>query len=181
MRPVMVLVTGLQGTGKSMVADSVGELIDGSVLGHDWAMSGLRPYPSLQRALDTMEQRGRREVGWSVVGALARAELRRGRSVVLDGMAANRDIERLGQAASDEGAKFVLVLTECTDAEIHRSRIEGRRRAIPNWYELDWEHVQRSRRDWDRPDHVDLTVPATGAPEANRVLLAKWLTEMGDI
>ena len=83
----LVLVTGLPGTGKSTVAEQVADLIGASVLGHDWAMSGLRPYDALWRTMDTMVPPGQGAVGWSICGALARAHLRRGASVVLDGVA----------------------------------------------------------------------------------------------
>ncbi len=46
--PVLVLVTGLPGTGKSSVADVVASELNAAVLAHDWAMSALRPYPELR-------------------------------------------------------------------------------------------------------------------------------------
>ena len=46
-QPMLVLVTGLQGTGKSTVAELVADLLGAPVLAHDWAMSGLRPFPEI--------------------------------------------------------------------------------------------------------------------------------------
>ena len=68
---LLVLITGLPGTGKSTMAGVAGRALGAPVLGHDWAMSGLRPYPELQAALDTMGPRGHRGVGWSLLWALA--------------------------------------------------------------------------------------------------------------
>jgi hypothetical protein len=31
---------------------------------------------------------------------------------------------------------MVVIVTECDDLDLHRSRIEGRQRPIPSWYEL---------------------------------------------
>ena len=62
------------------------------MLGHDWAMSGLRPYQELQDALDAMEPSGHRVVGWSILHALAAAQLGARRSVVLDGVARRSEI-----------------------------------------------------------------------------------------
>lgn len=46
----------------------------------------------------------------------------------------NRKIE-LGRALADEeSARLVVILTECPDGSLHRSRVERRRREIPNWY-----------------------------------------------
>jgi predicted kinase len=41
--PFLVLVTGLPGTDKTTMADVAAAELRAPVLGHDWAMSGLRP------------------------------------------------------------------------------------------------------------------------------------------
>ena len=157
-----MLVTGVPGTGKSTVADAAGEHLGAAALAHDWAMSGLRPHAELQRALDTIDF-GHRHAGWSILSALARSELRRGHDVVLDGVARPPEIARCRDVAAEERARLVLVVTECPDAAVHRTRVEGRRRAIPNWYELDWDHVQRVRDTWVPIADPDLVLDA-GAP-----------------
>jgi predicted kinase len=172
---VLVLVTGLPGTGKSTAAADAAALLEAPVLSHDWAMSGLRPYPAVQSALESMEPPGHQVVGWSILLALARAQLRRGSSVVLDGVARSPDIERCRQVIRDEGGQLVVILTECGDPQIHRSRVEGRVRAMPNWYELDWNHVQQSSARWKPPDPVDLSLQATDSPQKNRERLADFV------
>ena len=169
-----MLVTGLQGTGKSTVADAAGAHLGAAALAHDWAMSGLRPYPELQRALDATDL-GHRYVGWSILSALARSELRRGRDVVLDGVARSPEIARCRDLAAEEGARFVLVVTECPDATVHRSRVAGRQRAIPDWYELDWDHVQRARDTWVPISDPDLVLDATSPVSQNLDLLRSLL------
>jgi predicted kinase len=156
--PVLILVTGLQGTGKSTVAGIVANLLGAPLIAHDWAMSGLRPFPEVQAALDTMEPPGHGRVGWSVLRALAQSELRRGVSTVLDGVARAPQLEELRLLAEEEGVRFLVIMTECSDPELHRSRVDGRDRGIPGWYELDWNHVEQSRKSWDPEMAVDLTV-----------------------
>jgi predicted kinase len=175
--PVLVLVTGLQGTGKSTAAEEAGALLGAPILGHDWAMSGLRPFPAIQNALDAMEPPGHQAVGWSILLALARAQLRRRSPVILDGVARTPVIARCQQVAAEEFAQLVVVLTECDDSVIHRSRIEGRSRAIPNWYELDWSHVRQSRDRWVRPEHVDLILQSTDPPRTNTERLIELFGE----
>ncbi len=160
MRPVLVLVTGLPGTGKSTMAEAAAGHLGAAVLAHDWAMSGLRPYPEVQAALAAMVPTGHRTVGGSVLSALARAQLRAGRSVVLDGVARPPQADQAARLAADEGAAFVLVVTSCRDAAVHRSRVEGRRRHIPDWYELTWDEVERSRAAWEPPAAPDLELDA---------------------
>jgi predicted kinase len=169
--PSLVLVTGLPGTGKSTVAEAIAQRLDTAVLAHDWAMSGLRPFSELQEVLDDMGLRGHRTVGWSILNALARLQLRSARSAVLDGVARAPEIENCRSTALEEGAGFIVVATCCSDLELHRSRIEGRQRLIPYWYELDWSHVQRSIEGWEQPEHVDLTLDAANNWESNMALL----------
>lgn len=166
-----MLVTGVPGTGKSTVADAAGRHLGAAVFAHDWAMSGLRPYPELQHALDATDPPGHRAVGWSILGALARSELRRGRSVILDGVARSEEIGLCRRLADEETARLVLVATECSDVDLHRQRIEGRQRSIPEWYELSWEHVARARAGWVMPAGADLVLDAAQPWEENAALL----------
>ena len=164
---LVVLVTGLQATGKSTMAEVAARALGAPVLAHDWAMSGLRPYPEIQQTLDAMGGRGHRDVGWSLLWALARCQLRMGRSVVLDGVARDPEVEGTRRVASEEGAGAVVVMTACADPVVHRSRMEGRQRGIPGWYELDWGHVERARSSWSAPAGVDLCLEATDPVEQN--------------
>jgi predicted kinase len=156
--PILVVVTGLQGSGKSTVAGIVASALGAPLFAHDWAMSGLRPFPEVQAALDAMEPRGHGQVGWSVLRSLAQSQLERGSSVVLDGVARAPQIETLRRLAKEAGARLFVIMAECSDVELHRSRIEGRERGIPGWYELDWGHVETSRKSWDPNMGVDLKV-----------------------
>jgi hypothetical protein len=176
--PRLVLVTGLQGTGKSTMADVAAAELGAAVLGHDWAMSGLRPFLEVQEALDAMGRRGHRDVGWSILWALARSQLRHGRPVVLDGVARAPEVAATRALAQEEGVPSLVVLTECSVAEIQRDRIEGRERGIPGWYELEWDHVARARSEWDGLDDVDVVLdavaPLSGNTAALRKVLAWW-------
>lgn len=173
--PTLMLITGLPGTGKSTVADEAAALLAAPVLAHDWAMSGLRPFAAIQGALDSMTPPGHQPVGWSILCALARAQIRRGSSVVLDGVARAASADQCRAVAIQESAQFLTVLTECTDVDIHRSRIETRSRSIRNWYEVDWDGVQRSRATWDPPKPIDLLLETTDAPAKNSERLARLI------
>jgi predicted kinase len=164
---VLVLVTGLQATGKSTMAEVVARELGAPALGHDWAMSGLRPYPQIQATLDAMDPPGHRGVGWSLLWALARSQLRLGSAVVLDGVAREPEVEGTRRVAREEGAPCLVVMTTCADLDLHRDRVEGRRRNIPHWYELDWDHVSASRSSWNPPRGVDLVLDAAEPIEEN--------------
>jgi predicted kinase len=172
---LLVVVTGLQATGKSTLAEIAAERLGASVLAHDWAMSGLRPYPEIQTTLDRMDPPGHRRVGWSILWALARAQLREGRSVVLDAVARAPEIDASRKLANEEGASSLVVMTSCADVGVHRTRVEGRERHIPNWYELDWNHVQKSRNAWVDLDDVDLTLETTASLEESARSLRRFI------
>jgi hypothetical protein len=176
---LLVLVTGLQATGKSTMAEVAADALGAPVLAHDWAMSGLRPYPELQQALDAMDPPGHRVVGWSLLWALARAQLRRGSSVVLDGVARDPEVVGTRLVAVEEGATTLVVMTRCVDAELHRSRVEGRSRGIPNWYELDWEHVAQARASWVTPVDVDIALEAADPVAHNAGRLREAIAAIG--
>jgi hypothetical protein len=171
-----VLVTGLPGTGKSTLAEVAAAELGAPVLGHDWAMSGLRPFPELQEALDAMGLRGHRGVGWSILWALARSQLRRGQRVVLDGVARAPEVAGCRAVAREEGAPSFVVMAQCPDPALHRRRIEGRRRGIPGWYELDWDHVARARADWDALADVDVVLDAAATVGQNAASLRQALS-----
>lgn len=164
---LLVLVTGLPGTGKSTTAEVAARALGAPVLGHDWAMSGLRPFRELELVLDDMGFAGRRAVGWSILWSLARQQLRLGSSVVLDGVARQPEIARAREVAGEERAESFVLMTACEDAEVHRSRVDGRQRGIPDWYELDWDHVAQARASWRAPSDVDLVLQATDRMEDN--------------
>ena len=87
-----------------------------------------------------------RSVGWSILWNLAAEQLRDDRSVILDGLARAEELAVTRDLAGRHRAGCTVVVTRCSDPEIHRSRIEGRIRAIPGWHELDWPDVERSAR-----------------------------------
>jgi predicted kinase len=173
--PTLVLVTGLPGTGKSTVAAVAAEKLSTAVIAHDWAMSGLRPYPVIQAALDDMEW-GHRLVGWSILAALARAQLVENRSVVLDGVARADQRDQCGAVARDVGATFVVITTECSDRATHRSRIVGRQRLIPDWYELRWKDVEYAIAGWEHTEG-DLNLDAAQPWPKNEAVLRRFLAD----
>lgn len=91
---------------------------------------------------------------------------------MLDGVARGPNVEECRTVANQEGARFLLVLTECADLDTHRSRVASRQRLIPCWYELDWEQVERSRSAWDRPQQADLVLQAIDSVAGNRKRLS---------
>ena len=127
-----------------------------------------------------MELSGHRVVGWSILTALAQSQLRADASVVLDGVARSPEIARCREVVRDEDGIFVLVTTLCSDRALHQSRVEGRRRSIPNWYELRWDSVQRSLESWVQPERADLTIDSADPWEENLAKVSALLSLLAE-
>ena len=173
--PTLVLLTGPPGTGKSVLAERAAEGLGAPVLGWDWTMAALSGFDSVQRCLRDLSHTEYRRLGWSIMWNLATAQLRSGRSVVLDGVAREVEVAGTRDVARAVGARCLVVLTSCSDERVHRRRVEGRSRGIPGWYELDWDHVVDVLRRWEPPVHVDLHLDAVSPLDANAAQLAVLL------
>jgi predicted kinase len=119
-----------------------------------------------------MEPPGHGRVGWSLLRALAQSQLRRGSSVVVHGVARAPEVQALRRLAAAEGAEFLVIMTECSDQELHRSRVSRRDRAIPGWYELDWIHVEQSRKSWDPEMPVNLKIDTAEPLSSIRLVIS---------
>lgn len=156
----LLLITGPPGTGKSTLADAAAGELDAPVLGWDWAMASLTQFAPIQETIAGMSHLDHRRVGWAILWNLATAQLRRGSSVVLDGVARDLEVTGTRQLADENGARSIVVVTCCRDVELHRSRVEGRVRGIPGWHELDWGHVATLLERWEEPSDGDLVLDA---------------------
>jgi len=65
--------------------------------------------------------------------------------VVLDGVARAPQVEMLRALAQEEGAQFLLVMTECSDLALHHPALMDADVTFPIGTNSDWSHVNRSR------------------------------------
>lgn len=144
---MLVVVSGYTGSGKSTLAESVAVAIDSSVISFDWVMSALRSFPEVWEVVELPVER-QRSVGWALMGRVAEQQLRAGRSVVLDLVARLDAIEQWADMVARNNSRMAVVECVCSEAAVHRSRVVGRERNIPGWYELSFADVERSRSDY---------------------------------
>lgn len=164
---LVVLLTGPPATGKSTLADRAALSLSAPVLGWDWVMAALTGFETVQAALRDLPHLEHRRVGWSILWNTATAQLRRGASVVLDGVARDVEIAHTREVAEANGAACLVIATSCVDRELHRQRLERRVRGIPGWHELDWEHVAGVLERWEQPVDADLYLDAVHPLDQN--------------
>ena len=170
-----VVVSGWTGAGKSTLADALGAALPATVASFDWLMSALRSFPSVWEAAELPVEHQRR-VGWELLGRVAEQQLRRGASVVVDLVAREEIVDEWRALADRYGARFAVVECICRDVDVHRSRVDGRVRGIPGWYELDWEHVALGRERYAPLPEPKLVLDAVDPLAAN---VARALTYLG--
>ena len=142
-----VIVSGWTGSGKSTIADAIGSSLPATVLSFDWLMSALRVFPNVWATVELPVEH-QRAVGWSLLGRGAEQQLRRGGSVVVDLVARQPIVDDWVALAARYRAHLTIVACVCSDEALHQSRVDGRARAIPGWYELAWPQVERGRRNY---------------------------------
>ena len=129
---LLVLITGLPGTGKSTLAEAGRAGARGP--GSRPRLGDERPaaLPEVQEALDGMGVRGHRGVGWSLLWALARSQLRLGH-LGRPRRRGPRSPRWTGtrRVAREEGAASLVVMTSCDDASLHRAAGRGPPAADP--------------------------------------------------
>lgn len=172
--PRLIVVSGWTGAGKSTIASIVATELDATVASFDWVMSALRALPEVWDQVELPVERQRR-VGWNLLSRVAEQQLRRGASCVLDLVAREEPREEWEALASRYGTRFGVIECVCSDPEVHRSRVGGRDRAIPGWYELTWEHVEQGRARYVPLAEPKLVLDAVDPLGANAERVRIWL------
>ncbi len=158
MHPTLVVVGGLPGTGKSTLADGLAARLDVPVFNKDWIEASLRR-DGVTRGHDSWR------VAEHLLATLAGQQLGRGQSAILDTVARPAESRAAWRTLADDAdARFRLIECVCSDAALHRGRVVGRDRSIPDWDELTWSDVEDVRArstPWAEPRLVlDATRPA---------------------
>lgn len=136
-----MIISGLPGSGKSAVAESLAENLSVPLFSVDPIESSLIK-SGLKRSFETGL------AAYLVAEALAGEQLKRGLSVIIDAV-------NPVQEARDMWLNLVrqhhatLIIIECVlDSELHKQRIESRRRNMHGIPEVTWEDVENRRKTY---------------------------------
>jgi predicted kinase len=159
---VLVVMTGLPGTGKSAVAEAVARALPAPVFSVDPLEAVL-----LRAGIDREHRSD--YAAYDLAAALAESQLRLGQSAVVDAVNALERLRRwfLG-LAEPVGAPAVLIETICSDPLLHRARFENRDGAIDGWvYEPTWQDVERRKLEYEPSSLERLVLDAVEPREEN--------------
>ena len=165
---VLVLFSGLPGTGKTVLARRVAQYLHIPLLAKDRIQSVLR--------IRGLSDSGTPD-GYHIMLDLADEQLSLGVSVVLDAVF---PMEGFRSAARDiahrNSANFRPIYCYCSDPSVWRERMKGREQYVPNWTPVGWEAVERLRAmyaPWD--PETALFVDSLSDLEDNFVLVIDWI------
>ena len=138
-----IVFSGLPGTGKSTLAETVGKDLGIPVFAKDWLEATL-----LQSDLKpTTEAKSLGSSGYELLTVLAERQLILGQSVILDSVAGSQTIRNTWHQLSEQyDADWRVIECICSDEYLHRSRLKDRKRNIPGWHELEWTEVERVKQ-----------------------------------
>ena len=168
-RSRLIIFTGLPGTGKSTLADEAATTLGCPLFAKD----------QLEAALRRSGIGADAGSGWAAVElltTLAAEQLRRGQSAILDSVATFERLRECWRAlAREHDARLRVVECVCADETLHRARLAGRRRGIPDWPELDWSEVERVRARYEPWSDPRLILDAAQPLAVNRAALRAYL------
>ncbi|WP_354263005.1 AAA family ATPase [Paractinoplanes tereljensis] len=171
-RMATVLVfTGLPGSGKSTLAERVARTLGAPVFSGDWLMGALTP----SGVLDHLDRPAYLDVYYGLLQTLMVRQVMLDQSAIVDCLVDGDRVTTWREIIAQHGANLVIVECACSDVALHRSRVEGRKRDIPGWHEVDWEHVERMRSDFPPLATADITVDSIDSVETNSSIVLSLL------
>jgi len=136
-------MAGLPGTGKSTVAEVVGNRLGLAVVSVDPIESAI-----LSAGIDADQPTGL--AAYLVAETLAETVLSTGRAVIVDAVnAVGPAREQWVKLAERQSVPLRFVEVVCSDPDLHRTRLETRVRDLPNVEEPDWHRVEQTLDEWE--------------------------------
>jgi predicted kinase len=144
-RPLLIVFSGLPGTGKTTVSKALAARLGAVYLRID----------TIEQAMRAAGAERIGPAGYTVANALALANLLLGRTIVADCVNPVRE-SRLGwrDVAAQASATLVDIHLICSDPAEHKRRIEERTADIPGHILPAWEAVARHEFDAGDDDHL---------------------------
>ncbi|HEY3555812.1 MAG TPA: AAA family ATPase [Kribbella sp.] len=157
------MFTGLPGTGKSTLAEGLAVESGVPAFAGDWLLGALAPHGVLKG----LDRPAFLAMYYDLLGTLVRRQFMVGQSAIVDCLVNEEIAQRWEKLAAEYDGRLRIVECVCSDEGAHRARLAGRRRGIPGWHEVGWDHVERMRSEYPRLTREHLRVDAMDPVDVN--------------
>ncbi|OUL32020.1 hypothetical protein BV378_00340 [Nostoc sp. RF31YmG] len=171
----LILFSGIPGTGKSTLSEEIARTLNVPVFSLDWILGAM-----LLSQLRVQQEGFYITTAEALLTMLIQRQLMLGQSAILD-TPANTVAQRKHwqELAQSYNAAFYGIETICSDMELHRRRVEGRKRGIPGWHDtVNWNHVERMRHKsetWTNDEGEHLRIDAVHLLNENVQTILKYV------
>lgn len=167
--PMLIVMSGLPGTGKSELARELGRRLRIPVFSVDPIESAV-----LQAGIEQSFETGL--AAYLVAEALADAQLALGLDAIVDAVNAEEPGKAMWRnLAIKHEVPLRIIECHCSDEALHRERVTKRVRGLANLPEPTWESVQRRRLAYTPWSEPVLSIDAASAREPNLRRVLAWL------
>lgn len=147
-KPLLIVMSGLPGSGKSTIAEWLAERLNLPVFSVDPIESAIIK-AGIQRSFETGV------AAYQVAEALASEQLKLGNSVIIDAVNAEEEGKDVWRGlARKHGLELTVLLVIVSDRALHKQRIESRVRDLHGFSEVTWESVEAREKAftaWKEP------------------------------
>ena len=168
---MLVIFSGLPGVGKSAIADGLARRLGASVISVDPIEAAILR-SGFQRSFETGL------AAYNVGAAVAEHELRLGLTVIADAanyLEVGRNIWRSAAASAAVAASAIEVV--CSDENLHRRRLQTRRRDLGPFPEPTWDDVVQRRAETEPWREGRLLLDSIRPIDENVALALEYLSD----
>jgi predicted kinase len=150
---MLIAMAGLPATGKSTIAELIGNRLGYALLSVDPIESAI-----ISAGIDPDQPTGL--AAYLVAEAIADAALANGQSIIVDAVnAVDPAREQWVELAEKHGEKLRFLEVVCSDTNVHRERLESRNRNLAHVPDPTWHQVEQSLDEYDEWTGQTAAVP----------------------
>ena len=140
---MLIVMSGLPGSGKSTIAEAIGRVLPAPVIAVDPIEAAMRRAGIEQGQLTGL-------ASYVVAEAVAEGALALGQRVIVDAVSAVEPARNQWRSlATRRGVPIRVIEVVCSDPHLHRTRLEGRSRDLLPDMEPTWASILRRQASFE--------------------------------